>query len=143
MAGEARFRPKLPQLTRLPDIFSFADNPFSGTPELKGLLVVKLMLNSTDLKESNNSVCETAEPWDGARRWFVVRDIGAALGETGVLARTRNSVEHFENESFITEVADGKIEFDYNGRHQELLMMIGSADVQWAANQMAGLTDAQ
>ncbi len=143
MASEARFRPKLPQLTRLPDVFSFADNPFSGTPEFKGLLVVLLMLNSTDIKDSNNSIYEVSEPWDGARRWFVVRDIGAALGETGILAPTRNSVEEFEKESFITKVADGKIEFDYNGRHQELLAMIDPADLQWAATQMARLTDAQ
>jgi hypothetical protein len=33
--------------------------------------------------------------------------------------------------------------FDYEGRHQELISMIHPADVQWAAQRMQRLTDAQ
>jgi len=43
-----------------------------------------------------------------------------------------------EAQRFITSVAGSAIKFDYNGRHQELLTMIGPSDVQWAARQMAG-----
>jgi hypothetical protein len=78
LESEARFRPKLKQLTRLEEYWHWADNPFSGSRELKGLLVALLMLNSTDLKDDNNSIYTLAEPWDGASRWFVVRDVGAA-----------------------------------------------------------------
>jgi hypothetical protein len=141
--SEARFRPKLPHLKRLEEGWSWADNPFSGTRELKGLLVILLMLNSTDLKDSNNSIYQLQEPWDGASRWYVVRDLGAALGETGKLFPRRNWLEGFERERFITRMAGSTIEFDYGGRHQELLSMIGPADVQWSARQMARLTDAQ
>lgn len=141
--SEARFRPKLPHLDRLPDVWSWADNPFSGTRELKGLLVVLLVMNSTDLKDSNNSIYALAAPWDGARRWFVVRDLGAALGETGKLFPRRNWLEGFEQQAFITRIGPGSVEFDYDGRHQELLTMITPADVQWAVRQMARLTDAQ
>src|SRR5688572_22779074 len=81
--SEARFRPKLPHLERLGEYWLWADNPFSGTPELKGLLVIMLMLNSSDLKDDNNSIYSVAEPWDGASRWFVARDVGATLGDTG------------------------------------------------------------
>ncbi len=80
------------------------------------------MLNSTDLKDDNNSIYELKEPWDGAARWFVVRDLGAALGETGKLFPRRNWLEGFEKHGFITSVGDGTIEFDYKGRHQELLV---------------------
>lgn len=141
--SEARFRPKLAQLDRLSDFWSWAENPFSGTRELKGLLVIMLMLNSTDLKDDNNSIYQMKTPWDGARRWFVVRDIGAALGETGKLFPRRNWLMGFEEQAFITRIEGGKVEFDYDGRHQELLEMITPADVQWAARQMARLTDAQ
>lgn len=141
--SEARFRPKLPDLSRLKEGWRWADNPFSGTRELKGLLVVLLMLNSTDLKDSNNSIYEPERRLDGARRWYVVRDIGAALGETGILFPRRNWPTAFEEESFITHIDGSRVEFDYNGRHQELLSMITPADVQWAAQQMARLTDAQ
>ena len=143
--SEARFRPKLARLERLPDIWNWADNPFSGTRELKGLLVILLMLNSTDLKDTNNSIYRLTEPWDGipASQWFLVRDLGAALGETGKLFPRRNWLDGFEKQAFITGVSEAGVEFDYDGRHQELLSMIGPGDVQWAAEQMARLTDAQ
>jgi len=146
--SEARFRPKLAALDRLPGVWSWADNPFSGTRELKGLLVVLLMLNSTDLKDSNNSIYDVTASLPDAPaitrgRWFVVRDLGAALGETGKLYPHRNWLEGFEERAFITAVSASRVEFDYDGRHEELLAMIGPADVQWAAQQMSRLTDAQ
>ena len=143
MESEARFRPKLEHLERLDDYWAWADNPFSGTRPFKGLLVALLMLNSSDLKDDNNSIYKLKEPWDGASQWFVVRDVGAALGETGKLFPRRNWLEGFEKAGFIRSIGDGKIEFDYNGRHNELLSMIEPADVQWAATQMQRLTDQQ
>ena len=141
--SEARFRPKLEELTRLDEYWFWADNPFSGTRQLKGLLAIMLMLNGTDLKDDNNSIYTTEAPWDGAMRWFLVRDIGAALGDTGKLFPRRNWLEGFERHPFITRVSGETVEFAYKGRHQELLSMISPADVQWAAQQMARLTDAQ
>ena len=143
--SEARFRPKLHGLSRLPDDWSWADNPFSGTRELKGLLVVLLMFNSTDLKDSNNAIYRVETPPAGIRvnrgvRWFLVRDLGASLGETGKLFPRRNWLEGFEQQAFITRVSQTAVEFDYDGRHQELLAMIRPADVQWAARQMTRLT---
>jgi hypothetical protein len=143
MESEARFRPKLEHLERLSEYWNWADSPFSGTRPFKGLLVVLLMLNSSDLKDDNNSIYELKEPWDGASRWFVVRDVGAALGQTGKLYPRRNWIEGFEKPAFIKSIGDGKIEFDYKGRHEELLSMIEPADVQWAATQMQRLTDQQ
>jgi hypothetical protein len=142
--SEARFRPKLKSLERLDEYWNWADNPFSGTRPFKGLLVALLMLNSTDLKDDNNSIYTLTEPWDGAAsRWYVVRDVGAALGETGKLFPRRNWLEGFEKNGFIKSIGDGKIEFDYKGRHQELLSMIEPSDVQWAATEMQRLTDQQ
>ena len=141
--SEARFRPKLENLERLDEYWHWADNPFSGTRPLKGLLVVLLMLNSSDLKDDNNSIYELKEAWDGASRWFVVRDVGAALGETGKLFPRRNWLEGFEKHGFIKSVGEGTIEFDYDGRHEELLAMIEPADVVWAAEQLQRLTDRQ
>ena len=141
--SEARFRPKLADLQRLEAVWSWADNPFSGTRELKGLLVVMLMLNSTDLKDSNNSIYQSSRMWDGAQRWFVVRDIGAALGETGIMFPKRNWLEGFEKRAFLTAVRADAVEFDYRGRWKELLTMIGPADVQWASREMTRLTDTQ
>ena len=141
--SEARFRPKLSQLKHLKEYWRWADNPFLGAREFRGLLVVMLMLNSTDLKDDNNSIYELAEKWDGAGRWYFPRDVGAALGETGKLYPRRNWLPGFEKQPFLAEVEERAVRFAYNGRHQELLMMIAPGDVRWAAERMSRLTDAQ
>lgn len=145
--SEARFRPKLDQLERQEEFWSWSDNPFLGTRPLNGLLVVLLMLNSTDLKDDNNSIYEVNGrfPPGGpdVRRWYIVRDLGAALGATGKLFPRRNWIDGFEQEEFITGVKDGRIQFAYTGRHQQLLAMVTPADVRWAATRLQRITDAQ
>ena len=141
--SEARFRPKLKEFDRLDEYWWWQQNPFVGTRELSGLLVVLLMFNGTDLKNDNNSLYDFTEPVEGATRWFVVRDLGAALGETGKLYPKRNCLECFEHHGFITAINGDRIEFDYTGRHRELISMIRPADVRWAAEHMARLTDKQ
>jgi hypothetical protein len=145
--SEARFRPKVPELDRLDELWSWNDNPYVGTRQFKALLVVLLMLNSTDLKDDNNSLYEVKGRLPhapaGAKRWFVVRDLGAALGETGRLYPRRNWIEGFEKEPFINGVSEGRIEFAYSGRHQQLLKMVTPADLRWAATRMQRLSDKQ
>ena len=141
--SEARFRPKLKEFNRLDEYWWWQQNPFVGTRELNGLLVVLLMFNSTDLKNDNNSIYTFKEPVEGAERWFVVRDLGAALGETGKMYPRRNCLECFEQHGFITAIHDQHVEFDYVGRHQELISMIRPGDVQWAAQRLQRLTDKQ
>jgi hypothetical protein len=146
--SEARFRPKLEHLERLKEYWSWKDNPFVGTRPFHGLLIVLLILNSTDLKDDNNSLYEVKEPFPGAvpgvRRWFVVRDLGAALGETGKLFPRRNWIDGFEREGFIDKVKDGRrIEFAFMGRHQELFEMITPADLQWATARLQRVTSQQ
>jgi len=141
--SEARFRPKLKAFERLDESWWWQQNPFVGTQELNGLLVVLLMFNSTDLKNDNNSIYKFDEPVEGADRWLVVRDLGAALGETGRMYPRRNCLECFEQHGFITAVHGDRVEFDYVGRHQELISMIRPADVRWAAEHLQKLTDRQ
>jgi len=141
--SEARFRPKLKEFHRLDEYWWWQQNPFVSTPELNGLLVVLLMFNSTDLKNDNNSIYTFEQSMEGAPRWFVVRDLGAALGETGKMYPRRNCLECFEQHGFITAIEGQHVEFDYVGRHQELISMIRPSDVRWAGQLMAKLTDKQ
>lgn len=141
--SEARFRAKLKNFHRLEEYWWWQQNPFVGTHELNGLLVVLLMFNSTDLKNDNNSIYTFEEPVEAATRWFVVRDLGAALGETGRMYPRRNCLECFEQHGFITAIRGEHVEFDYVGRHQELISMIRPSDVQWAGRLMTRLTDQQ
>jgi hypothetical protein len=102
------------------------------------------MFNSSDLKNSNNTLYEVSLPSQPPRRWFVVRDLGTALGDTGRLAPHRNDPDRFERHGFIRGVRNGFVEFEYGGFHQELVRnRITVADVRWASGLLADLTDTQ
>ena len=123
--------------------WSWQQNPFVGTPEYQGLLVILLTFNSTDLKNSNNTVYHRLTD-EGIVSWFVVRDLGSALGGTGRLAPTRGDATVFERDPFITGVRDGFVEFDYGGWHQELVRRrITPRDVAWASHLLSRLTERQ
>jgi hypothetical protein len=142
-APGGRFRPKRQGL-KDDGSWSWQQNPFVGSKPYQGLLVILMMFNSSDLKNSNNTMYELKQPREGATRWFVVRDIGTALGETGRLAPHEKKADAFEHDDFITSVKDGFAVFDYHGWHQELLRRrITPADVRWASQLVGRLTDRQ
>jgi hypothetical protein len=123
--------------------WSWHANPFSATRPLAGLLVILLMFQSSDLKDANNSVFEVRRG-DLQERWYVVRDLGAALGETGRFAPFRNDVDLFERQRFVLGVRGPFVSFAYRGFHQELVRdRITTADVRWAAALLGRLNAGQ
>jgi hypothetical protein len=143
MLGGGRFRPHQIGLKSLGE-WSWHENPFVGTPAYNGLLVLMMILNSTDLKNQNNTLYEVeGGPRGQARRWYVVKDLGASLGETGRMDPRRGYIEGFEREPFITHVEGGRVRFGFRGRHQELLDRIGVGDVRWTCQRLEKVTDRQ
>jgi hypothetical protein len=135
-----RFRLKMHTLAKRGE-WSWQQNPFVGTRPYQGLLVVLLMFDSSDLKNVNNTLYEVRAEGQAPRLWYVVRDLGTALGETGRLAPKRSDPDIFERHRFINGVRDGYVEFHYHGWHQELLRQrITPADVRWASDLLAGLS---
>ena len=138
-----RFRLKDEQLKDQGE-WRWEDNPFIGTKPYQGLLVMLMMFNSTDLKNSNNSLY-LHRNGDLVEQWYAVRDIGAALGDTMFLAPRKNNVEAFESGPFITGVSDGgHVDFAYKGIYRKYVdNRIAVADVEWASQQLAKLSDGQ
>ena len=123
--------------------WSWQQNPFVGTRPYQGLLVMLMMFNSSDLKNENNAVYELKKRGEAVDRWYVVRDLGTALGETGRLAPQRGDPDIFERQAFITGVKDGLVQFNYHGWHQELVKRISPEDVAWASELLGQLTPRQ
>lgn len=139
-----RFRLSLPVLKDEGE-WKWMDNPFVGKTPYYGLLVILSMFNSSDLKDSNNTLYEYRLS-DGSlpQRWFVVRDIGTALGSTARVAPVRGDPYVFERLGFIKRVDNGFVEFHYDGRHQPLFdRRIRPLHVHWAAELLSGLSAAQ
>ncbi len=137
-----RFRLKIKALKDRGD-WSWQRNPFVGAQPYQGLLVTLLLFNSSDLKNANNTLYEH-RTGDLAEPWYVVRDLGTALGQTGRWAPRRGNAELFAASPFITGTRGGMVEFNYRGYHQELIRdRISVSDVRWAARLLSALSERQ
>ena len=139
--------------------WSFYDNEFMGTRVFQGLIVTNLILNNWDWKDSNNKIYQLEEQSASngrtPQRMYVVRDLGASLGRTkfpaflkwlpmrGFGQGTRNDLEGFEEQGFIKEIDEGKIEFDYRGIHGSVVDTVSVDAVRWACGLLAQITDRQ
>lgn len=143
----ARFRERKPKLRGIElddaDTWSYYRNPFVGTRELKGLLVLHAMLGNSDLKDDNNALYKLKEAVDGASTWYVARDLGHTFGRTGVLGAPRGDIDVFEKTPFIKGIVNGRVKFDWRGRHDALFDEITPADVRWICGRLQRLTDVQ
>jgi hypothetical protein len=141
----ARFREEKPAFHGLTEAgpWAYSDNPFAGTRELAGLLVLQVMLGNSDLKPGNNMRYTLDRPVEGAREWYVSRDLGHTFGRTGVMDSAREDVDVFDDTPFIKSVVNGVVKFDYRGRHAALFKEITVADVRWMCTRLSKLTDEQ
>ncbi len=141
----ARFRENKPDFHGLDarGTWSYYRNPFVGTTELQGLLVLQAMLGNSDLKDENNARYELSDEFEGASTWYVSRDLGHSFGRTGVIDAPRGDIDVFEATPFITGVVNGRVTLDWRGRHDTLLRDIKPSDVRWICGRLARLTDRQ
>jgi len=137
-----RFRPKVEGLKEV-GAWDWADNPYVGRKEYQGLIVLLVMFNSTDLKNSNNSLYERRDG-DLVEQWYVTRDVGSALGDTNRIAPRKNHADSFEQMPFILGVSNGYVDFAYNGWYKNLVReRIKPEEVAWACNLLGRLSDKQ
>ena len=119
------------------------ENPFIGSKPYQGLLVMLMMFNSTDMKNSNNTLYQRRNG-DQVEQWFAVRDIGSALGDTSFLTPRKNNIEAFEKAPFIDGVTNGWVDFSYGGIYKKYVEgRISVADVEWASRLLGRLSDRQ
>jgi hypothetical protein len=152
--GIARFRRESADQTVVAD-WSWYEKPLAATQAFRGLLVANLILNNWDLKTSNNRIYDILDGDGAGRRVYVVRDLGASLGKTtfpkflrwtplrGMKQGSRNDVEGFEEQGFISDVQGNRVGFDYHGAHTRLVDALTVEDVVWMCKLMARISDQQ
>jgi hypothetical protein len=137
-----RFRLKDPTLKETGS-WKWDDNPFVDTRPYQGLIVALMMFNSTDLKNSNNSLYEKRDG-DLVRQWYVARDVGSAFGDTHRFSPRKNHADSFERLPFIYGVTDGYVDFAYSGWYKNLVReRIRPDDVVWISELLGRLTPQQ
>lgn len=137
-----RFRPKLPWL-KSNGTWDWNRNPFVGTQPLKGLKVLMMVLNNTDLKPLQNTIYNVQSD-SGPPKWYVVKDLGATLGETGAVNPRRGWIEGFEKHGFITRVEEsGRVKFEFHGLRGVVFEDVKVDDVRWMCERLDRLSPRQ
>jgi hypothetical protein len=137
-----RFRLKHDSLKDIGE-WSWQENPFVGSRPYQGLLALLMMFNSTDLKNSNNTLYER-RVGDLIEQWYVARDVGAALGDTNRLAPRKGNADAFERSPYVVGVSNGHVDFAYTGWYAKLVeARISPEEVAWASNLLGQLSERQ
>jgi hypothetical protein len=126
--------------------WSWRENPFLGTRELAGLFVLMVMVNNWDLKSAQNALYEVKENGEAARTWYVVRDLGASLGQSAWLSfGSKDDPAGFEREPFIKGVTSGRVQFHFDGGWLEpqLHGVVTPDDVRWICGLLSRLSSKQ
>lgn len=140
-----RFRLEPPTHKKVGE-WSWRSNPFLGTRQLSGLLVLMIMVNNWDLKSAQNSIYQVNPDTRDEHDWYMVRDLGAALGRSGwATYGTKDDPAAFEQEPFIRGVKGNRVEFGFEGAWLEpqILNSVTPDDVRWVSGLLGRLTPKQ
>jgi hypothetical protein len=141
--ADARFEARPDDVKRL-DIWSWKENPFAGTRELKGLAILMALMNNWDLKDENNQVLMVKGADGGNELRYVVSDLGATFGKTGGgLTHSRNEPDNFAKTKFLKGVEGGKVRFTYGSKSAWLFDDVSVEDARWIASLLMRLSDSQ
>jgi hypothetical protein len=142
--ANVRFEARPPEWQRL-DEWKWAENPFAGTKEFSGLVVIQALLNNWDLKDANNKVIYV--PGAGGGRGelrYVISDLGATFGKTGnFITHNRNEPKTYAKTKFVERVEGNRVRFDYDGKNTGLFENVSVEHAKWVGDLLSKLSDEQ
>jgi hypothetical protein len=125
-------------------------NPFVGSRELQGLIVLMGLINNWDIKDSNNVILYVPQGSRGvAESQYAISDLGATFGKTGNvpffwrITRSRNNPKDYAKARFVDKVKKGRVAFRYGGKNRGLFKNITVEDARWIGNLLSRLSDRQ
>jgi hypothetical protein len=115
----ARFERKDPTMKDTEHTWSFKANPFVGTRELSGLMILTAALHHWDLKYDNTSIVQVGSQ-SRLEAWYLFSDLGSTFGRMGGLGRVisgrdRWNLEAYRSEPLVKRIRDGQVHLNHSG----------------------------
>jgi hypothetical protein len=125
--------------------WQWANNPFGGTKEFQGMIVLMSLMNNWDLKDDNNRIIFVPRgAGGGPELQYVLSDLGATFGKTGgFMSRSRNRPQDFAKSKFIEGVEGNRVKFAYGGKNSGLFANITVEQARWIGSWLSRLSDKQ
>jgi hypothetical protein len=141
--ANVRFEARPKDVKRL-DVWSWKNNPFTGTNEFKGLIILMGLLNNWDLKDENNKILLVPGEDGQNELRYIISDLGATFGKTGgAISHSRNEPEKYVKTKFVEGVEAGKVKFAYSGKNSGLFNDITVEQAKWLGDLLSRLSDQQ
>ncbi len=134
------------------DGWKWADNPFIGKPEFKGLKVMMVLLNNWDIKDTNNKILVLHNDGGETELRYFVADLGGTFGKVYEMPKIfrifvfkpdRNNPNAYAKTHMIDKVKDGRIRFHFSFKRSDLFKDITVGDAEWIAGRLSQLSDRQ
>ena len=147
----ASFERRDPDLTFLKDQqWLWKNNPFTNSPEFKGLKILIMLLSNWDNKDASNAWqgpnTGILRRKDGAEQFFIT-DWGQSLGAwRGLLVGSPWDCAYYlaQTRAFLKSVRGDQVVFGYRGQHTAGFSDgIRVEDVTWLMQYLGRITDAQ
>lgn len=139
---EARFRVRDPNLKDTGE-WSLAANPFSGTRELSGLIILLALTNNWDTEATSNTEIFTFRQPDGAtRQLYMASDLGASFGRFVPDSPIKWNLEEYRKDKLIAGVEPNWIVLDYRA-YGTPPTRIPMAHANWFVSRASDLSRAQ
>jgi hypothetical protein len=90
--------------------WSWSNNPFKGTREWNGLRALMALMNNWDLKDVNNAIYQIGG--DQGERRFMVSDLGASFGTTGLNRGLKGNLKAYEGSKWINSIDTDHVDFN-------------------------------
>jgi hypothetical protein len=134
-----------PEKVKRLEIWSWAKNPFSGTKEFQGMVVLMSLMNNWDLKDDNNRIIFQPNGAGGRPELqYILSDLGATFGKTGgFISRSRNRPENYAKSKFVEGVEGNRVKFAYGGKNSGLFANITVAQAKWIGSWLSRVSDKQ
>jgi hypothetical protein len=115
----ARFEREDPSMKDTEHTWSFKANPFRGTQELSGVMILSAALHHWDLKHDNTAIVQVRRQ-DRLEAWYLFSDLGSTFGKMEALPRVlsgrdRWNLEAYRAEPLVDRVSDGKVYLNHDG----------------------------
>jgi len=125
--------------------WQWASNPFTGTKEFQGMIVLMSLMNNWDLKDDNNRILFVPKgSGGGPELQYILSDLGATFGKTGgFMSRSRNKPEDFAKSKFVEGVEGNRVKLSYGGKNTGLFANITVEQAKWIGSWLSRLSDKQ
>jgi hypothetical protein len=132
------------------DGWQWDHNPFTGTPQFRGMKVMMALLNNWDIKDSNNkiAVVHNGQIADNELRYFV-SDLGGSFGKVSHIPRflyfkpDRNNPKAYVQTRLVNKVKNDRVDFHFRPKSSYLFKDITVDDAQWLTSWLSRLSDRQ